>query len=54
MQISNEHLLRLSKLPAHHTDPFDRMIVSQALVESMTLITKDKLLKKYKVKQQWG
>lgn len=53
MQISNEHLLALSKLPGHHSDPFDRLIVSQALVENLTLITKDKVLKKYKIKQQW-
>ncbi len=54
MQISNEHLLTLSKLPAHHSDPFDRLIVSQALSENLTLITKDKGLKKYKIKQQWA
>ena len=54
MQISNEHLLTLSSLPVHHSDPFDRLIVSQALAENLTLITKDKLLKKYKIKQQWA
>ncbi len=53
LQISNEHLLTLSNLPDHHSDPFDRLIVSQALTEKMTLITKDKGLKKYKIKQQW-
>jgi PIN domain nuclease of toxin-antitoxin system len=54
LQVSNEHLLRLSKLPVHHSDPFDRLIVSQALSENLTLISKDKTLKKYKIKQQWG
>lgn len=53
MQISNEHLLPLSRLPGYHNDPFDRLIVSQALSENLTLITKDKGLKKYKIKQQW-
>ena len=50
IQISNEHLLTLSLLPGHHSDPFDRLIVSQALAENLTLITKDKGLKKYKIK----
>jgi len=54
LQISNEHLLTLSKLPGHHSDPFDRLILSQALAENLTLITKDKGLKKYKIKQQWA
>ncbi len=36
MQISNEHLLTLSSLPGHHCDPFDRLIVSQALAENLT------------------
>jgi PIN domain nuclease of toxin-antitoxin system len=54
IQISNEHLLTLSLLPGHHIDPFDRLIVSQALAENLTLITKDKGLKKYKIKQQWA
>ena len=54
IQISNEHLLTLSLLPGHHSDPFDRLTVSQALAENLTLITKDKGLKKYKIKQQWA
>jgi len=53
MQISNDHLLTLSSLPVYHSDPFDRLLVSQALAENFTLISKDKLLKKYKIKQQW-
>jgi PIN domain nuclease of toxin-antitoxin system len=54
IQISTEPLLTLSKLPAHHSDPFDRLIVSQALSEKLILISKDKGLKKYKVKLEWG
>ncbi|MFN5830602.1 MAG: type II toxin-antitoxin system VapC family toxin [Bacteroidota bacterium] len=54
MQMSNEHLLALSKLPGHHSDPFDLLIGSRALAENLTLITKDKVLKKYKIKQQWA
>jgi PIN domain nuclease of toxin-antitoxin system len=54
LQISNEHLLRLSSLPTHHSDPFDRLIISQAIEEKLVLISKDKEFKKYKVKQQWA
>ena len=51
--INIEHLLTLSELPRHHGDPFDRLIISQAIAENLTLITRDSALKKYKVKQQW-
>lgn len=54
LPIANEHLLTLSTLPGHHSDPFDRLIVAQALAENLTLITKDKGLRKYKIRQQWG
>lgn len=53
IQITFEHLLILSKLPNHHSDPFDRLIISQAIAEDLILITRDKGLKKYKIKQQW-
>jgi len=53
IQISYEHLLTLSKLPGHHNDPFDRIIISQAIAENLTLVSKDKGFKKYKIKQQW-
>jgi PIN domain nuclease of toxin-antitoxin system len=54
VQITAEHLLILASLPQHHNDPFDRLIVSQAISENMTLYSKDKGLKKYKIKQEWG
>jgi len=54
VQITYDHLLTLSKLPTHHSDPFDRIIVSQALTENLILISKDKGLKKYKIKQRWA
>ena len=54
IQISYEHLLTLSKLPGHHNDPFDRIIISQSIAENLTLISKDKGSKKYKIKQHWA
>ena len=53
IQINYEHLLLLYGLPAYHSDPFDRLIIAQAIAEDLILVTKDKALKKYKVKQQW-
>jgi PIN domain nuclease of toxin-antitoxin system len=53
VQITYEHLLTLSTLPGHHKDPFDRLIISQAIAENLTLITRDKGFKKYKVNQHW-
>ena len=53
VSINYNHLLALSKLPNHHNDPFDRLIVAQAIAEDLVLISKDKVLKKYKVKHQW-
>ena len=37
-------------LPHHHRDPFDRMLVAQAIAESLTLVTRDRALKQYGVK----
>jgi len=51
--INYQHLIVLSKLPNHHSDPFDRLIIAQAIAENLVLITRDKELKKYSVEQQW-
>ncbi len=51
--INYEHLLILANLPKHHGDPFDRLIISQAIAEDLILVTRDKGLKKYKVLQSW-
>ncbi len=43
------HVLGVEKLPYIHKDPFDRILVSQALAENLTLITSDAKIWKYKV-----
>jgi PIN domain nuclease of toxin-antitoxin system len=53
LQISNEHLLSLSNLPRHHSDPFDRLIISQAIVEKLIILSRDNEFKNYKIKQLW-
>jgi PIN domain nuclease of toxin-antitoxin system len=46
MPIKYEHVLQLKKLESIHKDPFDRMLVSQAISEKLTLITTDSKIKK--------
>ncbi|MDI6766179.1 MAG: type II toxin-antitoxin system VapC family toxin [Bacteroidota bacterium] len=45
-----EHLERLIKLPFHHNDPFDRLIIAQGERENIPIMTHDKKFKMYKVK----
>jgi len=49
LDITVEHAHAVKDLPAHHRDPFDRMLIAQARVEGFTLLTHDTRLKKYKV-----
>jgi len=44
-----EHARLAGKLPKHHNDPFDRMLIAQAMVEDFTLVTVDKHLSQYDV-----
>ncbi len=47
LAIEPEHALAVETLPAHHQDPFDRLLVAQALVEPMRLITHDATVASY-------
>ena len=53
LDIGLPHVARVSELPHFHGDPFDRMLVAQAMCESMTLVTRDRELAKYGVKLLW-
>lgn len=44
------HARELRKLPSHHTDPFDRMLVAQARVESLVIVTADPNVRAYPVR----
>ena len=50
LPLTYAHGERLGKLPPHHHDPFDRMLIAQALEESLTLITADAKLRAYEAK----
>lgn len=47
LSISATHVLRVGTLEVRHKDPFDRLLIAQALVEGITLVTADKLLARY-------
>lgn len=47
------HALHLENLPPHHKDPFDRLLISQAIVENMTLVSADADFAKYQVSLLW-
>ena len=51
--IGLQHTARIAELPQHHGDPFDRMLVAQALCESMTLVSRDRELAKYGIRLLW-
>jgi PIN domain nuclease of toxin-antitoxin system len=44
------HVQALRGLPPLHRDPFDRILVAQALADDLTIVTNDKLMQRYKVK----
>jgi PIN domain nuclease of toxin-antitoxin system len=47
------HVDRLSELPAHHRDPFDRMLIAQAIADRLTLVTHDPHFKPYGLDVLW-
>ena len=49
LPITLAHALAIDKLPNHHEDPFDRMLIAQATVEGLILVTRDINIRKYQV-----
>ena len=49
LPIAGAHAYRLGTLPGIHRDPFDRMLVAQALQEAMTIVTRDERIARYPV-----
>jgi PIN domain nuclease of toxin-antitoxin system len=47
LPIASDHVVEIDSLPAIHKDPFDRVLVAQATVEGITLLTTDSLLARY-------
>jgi len=53
LPITLSHSLQIVRLPQHHRDPFDRMLIAQAQVEKAQLITRDPEIAKYAVNICW-
>jgi PIN domain nuclease of toxin-antitoxin system len=47
------HCIPLYRLPMHHKDPFDRLLISQAIAEGMTLASRDRDFMSYPVERLW-
>lgn len=50
LPITIKHALILRNLPEHHKDPFDRILVAQAVAEDLTLVTRDRVISRYDVR----
>ncbi len=49
LPVLHKHAHAVADLPLHHRDPFDRLVVAQAIVEGVALLTSDAILKRYPV-----
>lgn len=53
LPIEMSHCAELTKLPFHHRDPFDRMLISQAMVEDLQVLSHDVRLSAYDIERLW-
>lgn len=53
LPIELRHALHISTLPPHHQDPFDRMLVAQAQVEGLPILSADPKIRRYEVTVAW-
>jgi PIN domain nuclease of toxin-antitoxin system len=49
LDMTVEHAFKVGELPLHHSDPFDRLLIAQSLVDGLTLVTGDSSIRKYDV-----
>jgi PIN domain nuclease of toxin-antitoxin system len=53
LSLDENAVFNLSQLPNHHRDPFDRMLVCQAIAHDLTVLTSDELIMQYPVATAW-
>jgi PIN domain nuclease of toxin-antitoxin system len=53
LTLDEESTLHLARLPALHKDPYDRMLVCQAVVQNLVILTPDELISQYPVRTIW-
>jgi len=54
LAIEHSHALRVASLPLHHRDPFDRLLIAQAQIEKLPILTADRQLEPYDVEIRWA
>ena len=53
LDITFDSLTKLTTLPFHHRDPFDRLIIAQGLVEELPIISVDTVFDAYSINREW-
>ena len=53
LPIDVRHVARTLSLPPHHRDPFDRLLIAQALVEGLAMVSADSVFSRYDVRRIW-
>lgn len=53
LAVAVDHAAAVEELPWHHRDPFDRMLVAQAIVEGAAIVSRDEKLRPYEVRWVW-
>lgn len=53
LSLDEESTLQLQRLPELHKDPFDRMLVCQAIVHGLIILTPDQLIRQYPIRVKW-
>lgn len=53
LDVTSEHVLRLEPLPLHHRDPFDRLLIAQAVSEDLQVVSADSAFSSYPIQRIW-
>lgn len=53
LPIDMTHLIVVTTLPFHHRDPFDRLLIAQAMVEKVAIVSIDKIFDRYGIRRIW-
>jgi PIN domain nuclease of toxin-antitoxin system len=54
LDITTSHLAIVAILPLHHRDPFDRLLIAQAMVEGLPIVGMDEMFDAYPIQRVWG
>ena len=53
LSITSAHVSRITTLPFHHRDPFDRLLIAQAMIEQTQIVSADQALDAYSITRVW-